>query len=164
MAQQTSLTPSGCARGRERPAEKSCKVRQIVSSKEQVNVACKSVSQAIHAQKPLSDAIAKRQKTKLLFKRGTSGLPLSVEQAMLEDRSHRSGDLEMRYERKKMLQKSLRGKKYWEHKENKIQPEETISPNTEGFLTLIIEAVGKEFRTDILRSPLIKLSRGLLFV
>ena len=103
---------------------------QPISSKEQVNVAHQSVARAIHTQKPLGDVIARKQKTKLLFKRGISGLPLSVEQTMLEERSQRSGDLEMRYELVQMRQKSLRGEKYWEHKENKIQTKESFAPDT----------------------------------
>ena len=101
---------------------------QLVSSKEQVNVAHKSVTQAIHAQKPLGDAIARRQKTKLLFKRGMSGLPLSVERAMLEERSQRTGGLEMRCELVQMRQESLRGEKYWEQKKEIAKPKETAVP------------------------------------
>ena len=101
---------------------------QLVSSKEQVNIAHKSVAQAIHAQKPLGDAIARRQKTKLLFKRGMSGLPLSVEQAMLEERSQRTGGLEMRCELVQMRQESLRGRKYWEQKKEIAKPKEMAAP------------------------------------
>ncbi|WP_022659662.1 type IV secretion system DNA-binding domain-containing protein [Desulfovibrio desulfuricans] len=100
----------------------------LVSSKEQVNVAHKSVTQAIHAQKPLGDTIARRQKTKLLFKRGMSGLPLSVERAMLEERSQRTGGLEMRCELVQMRQESLRGGKYWEQKKEIAKPKETAVP------------------------------------
>jgi len=107
---------------------------QLISSKEQVNTAYKSVSSVLQpVQVQGHKKNEKQQKTKLMFKRGMSGLPLSVEQTMLEERSQRSGDLEMRYELIKMRQKSLRGEKYWEHKECKIQPEKTIVPSTEGF-------------------------------
>ena len=107
---------------------------QLVSTKEQVNGAHKTVARILQvASKPLCNSLAIKQKIISSVKRGASGLPLSVEQTMLEERSQRSGDLEMRYELIKMRQKSLRGEKYWEHKECKIQPEKTIVPSTEGF-------------------------------
>ena len=63
-----------------------------------------------------------------MFKRGMSGLPLSVEQAMLEERSQRTAGLEMRYELVQMRQESLRGKKYWEQKKEISKPKEKAAP------------------------------------
>ena len=104
---------------------------QLISSKEQVNVAHKSVTSVLQtAQVQGHEKNEKRQKTKSIFKRGMSGLPLGIEQAMLEERSHNAGELEMRNKLTQMRQKSLRGEKYWEHKENKIQTKESIAPDT----------------------------------
>ena len=104
---------------------------QLVSTKEQVNGAHKTVARILQvASKPLCNSLAIKQKIISSVKRGASGLPLSVEQTMLEERSQRSGDLEMRYELIKMRQKSLRGEKYWEHTENKVRPKGSISPDT----------------------------------
>ncbi|QTO39699.1 type IV secretory system conjugative DNA transfer family protein [Desulfovibrio desulfuricans] len=102
---------------------------QLISSKEQVNVAHKSVFNALQAaQKRGYEKSEKRQKTKLMFKRGMSGLPLSVEQAMLEERSQRTGGLEMRCELVQMRQESLRGRKYWEQKKEIAKPKEMAAP------------------------------------
>ena len=104
---------------------------QLISSKEQVNVAHKSVTSVLQtAQVQGHEKNEKRQKTKSMFKRGMSGLPLGIEQAMLEERSHNAGELEMRNKLTQMRQKSLHGEKYWEHKENKIQTKESFAPDT----------------------------------
>ena len=102
---------------------------QLISSKEQVNTAHKSVSGALQiVQKQMHEISEKRQKTKPMFKRGMSGLPLSVEQAMLEERSQRAGGLEMRCELVQMRQESLRGRKYWEQKKEVAKPKGMAVP------------------------------------
>ena len=102
---------------------------QLISSKEHVNFAHKSVSCALQAvQKQAHEISEKRQKTKPIFKRGMSGLPLSIEQAMLTERSQRTGGLEMRCELVQMRQESLRGGKYWEQKKEIAKPKEMAVP------------------------------------
>ena len=105
---------------------------QRISAKEQVNTAHKSVSNVLHVvQKQEHEKSARRQKNKLMFKRGMSGLPLRVEQAMLEERSKRTGGLEMKYELVQMRQESLRGKNYWELKKGSAKSDESIETGSE---------------------------------
>ena len=105
---------------------------QRISAKEQVNTAHKSVSNVLYVvQKQEHEKSARRQKNRLMFKRGMSGLPLRVEQVMLEERSKRTGGLEMKYELVQMRQESLRGKKYWELKKEPAKSDDSIETGSE---------------------------------
>ncbi|MTJ91563.1 MAG: hypothetical protein F8N36_01670 [Desulfovibrio sp.] len=98
---------------------------QLISSKEQVNTAHQSISNVLHAvKKQEHEKSARRQKTKPIFKRGISGLPLSVEQIMLEERYHNA--VGMGLELVRMRQESLRGEKYWEPKKEPAQSNDSI--------------------------------------
>lgn len=98
---------------------------QLISSKEQVNTAHQSISNVLHAvKKQEHEKSVRRQKTKPMFKRGISGLPLSVEQIMLEERYHNA--VGMGRELVRMRQESLRGEKYWEPKKEPAQPNDSI--------------------------------------
>ena len=98
---------------------------QRISSKEQVNTAHQSISNVLHAvKKQEHEKSARRQKTKPMFKRGISGLPLSVEQIMLEERYHNA--VRMGRELVRMRQESLHGEKYWEPKKEPAQSNDSI--------------------------------------
>ena len=98
---------------------------QLISSKEQVNTAHQSISNVLHAvKKQEHEKSVRRQKTKPMFKRGISGLPLSVEQIMLEERYHNA--VGMGRELVRMRQESLRGEKYWEPKKEPAQSNDSI--------------------------------------
>lgn len=98
---------------------------QRISSKEQVDTAHQSVFNVLHAvKKQEHEKSARRQKTKPVFKRGMSGLPLSVEQVMLDERYHNA--VGMRRELVWMRQESLRGEKYWEPKKEPAQSNDSI--------------------------------------
>lgn len=105
---------------------------QRISAKEQVNTAHKSVSNVLHVvQKQEHEKSARRQKNRLMFKRGMSGLPLRVEQVMLEERLKRTGGLEMKYELVQMRQESLRGKNYWELKKEPAKSDDSLETGSE---------------------------------
>lgn len=103
---------------------------QLISSKEQVNTAHQSISNVLHAvKKQEHEKSARRQKTKPMFKRGISGLPLSVEQIMLEERYHNA--VGMGRELVRMRQESLHGEKYWEPKKEPVKSDDSLETGSE---------------------------------